>query len=194
MTTAPDDRRRVEEALEEARTLIASTLRDGAEPVVRAAALIRGTLEEGGKVLVFGNGGSAAEAQHFATELVGRFARERRAVAVLALTADTSVLTALGNDYGFDRVFARQIEALGRSGDVALGISTSGESPNVLAAVHAARACGMAVIGMTGRDGGALGRLADVHVNVAHRHTPRVQEIQLMLLHAICDLVEQTLV
>jgi D-sedoheptulose 7-phosphate isomerase len=149
------------------------------------------SLGNGGKILVCGNGGSASDAQHFAAELVGRFMRERRALASIALTTDTSILTALANDYAFDRVFARQVEALGRPGDVVLGISTSGQSANVLAAFAAARALGLAVVALTGRDGGEVGRSADIHINVPSPSTARVQEVHRTLLHAICELIER---
>jgi D-sedoheptulose 7-phosphate isomerase len=150
-------------------------------------------LNNGGKVLIFGNGGSAADAQHFACELVGRFLRDRRALPAIALTADTSAVTAIANDYGFDRVFVRQIEALGRAGDVAIGISTSGSSPNVLAGIAAAQACGMKTVAFTGGGGGPIGAAADVHVNVPHDLTPRVQEVHRTLIHAVCDLIERQL-
>jgi phosphoheptose isomerase len=163
---------------------------DGA-PVVDAAAAIVAALQRGGKLLVFGNGGSAADAQHVAAELVGRFQRERVALAALALTTDTSVLTSVANDYAFDRVFARQVEALGRPGDVALGISTSGASPNVVAALEAAHAIGMQTIALTGADGGAVGQAAAIHINVPSSMTARVQEVQRTLLHVICDIVER---
>jgi D-sedoheptulose 7-phosphate isomerase len=160
-------------------------------PVVRAAAAIRGAFAAGGKLLAFGNGGSAADAQHLVAELVGRFERERAGFPAVALTTDSSVLTSVSNDYGFARVFARQIEALGRAGDVAFGISTSGNSPNVLAAIEAAKAQGLVTIALTGRDGGAIGRAAAVHVNVPDASTARVQEVHTALIHAICDLVER---
>jgi D-sedoheptulose 7-phosphate isomerase len=162
-------------------------------PLVRAADAMREALGRGGKILVFGNGGSAADAQHFAAELVGRFARERRALAALALTTDTSILTSIGNDYSYDRVFVRQIEALGRSGDVAVGISTSGGSANVLAALDAARRLGLATVALTGRDGGAIGAAADVHVNVPDPSTARVQEVHRTIIHAMCELIERQL-
>jgi len=142
-------------------------------------------------VLLFGNGGSAADAQHLAAEFVGRFQRERRALAAIALTADTSVLTAIGNDYTFDRVFARQVEALGKRGDVAFGISTSGRSPNIVAALETARARGLQTIALTGRDGGAVGRAAAIHINVPSDATARVQEVHRTVLHIICDIVER---
>jgi phosphoheptose isomerase len=160
------------------------------QPVVDAAAAIVRSIAAGGKLLVFGNGGSAADAQHMAAELVGRFERNRRGLAAIALTSDASVLTSVGNDEGFERVFARQVEALGRPGDVALGISTSGRSANVVAALTAARARGVETVALTGRDGGEAGRAAAIHVNVASDSTPRVQEVHRTLLHAICDLVE----
>jgi phosphoheptose isomerase len=169
-------------------------VRDGGlQAVVMAAETIVRSLAQGGTVLVFGNGGSAADASHAAAELVGRFTRERRGYAAVALTADPSVLTSVANDYGFDRVFARQIEALGRPGDVALAITTSGTSGNVVRGLEEARARGLVTVALTGRDGGAAGRLADVHVNVASGATPRVQEVHRTLLHVICDLVENEL-
>jgi phosphoheptose isomerase len=162
------------------------------QPVVDAAAVIVSALKRGGKLLLFGNGGSAADAQHVAAEFVGRFQRVRAALAAMALTADTSVLTSVGNDDAFDRVFARQVEALGRPGDVALGISTSGASPNVVAALDVARALRMKTIALTGRDGGAVGRAAAIHVNVPGDVTARVQEVHRTLLHVICDIVEKS--
>ena len=158
--------------------------------VMRAASSIVEALEAGGKVLAFGNGGSAGDAQHLVAELVGRFQKERAGFAALALTADTSLLTSVANDYGFERVFARQIDALGAAGDVAFGISTSGVSPNVVAALEAARARGLRTIALTGRDGGKAGRVADVHINVPDDCTARVQEVHITLIHAICEIVE----
>jgi D-sedoheptulose 7-phosphate isomerase len=165
---------------------------DGVQPVVDAASAIAAALAAGGKLLAFGNGGSAGDAQHVAAELVGRFEKKKRAgLAALALTADGSVLTSIGNDEGFERVFARQIEALARRGDVALGISTSGASANVVSALESARAQGVQTIALTGRDGGAAGRAAAIHINVASDSTPRVQEVHRTLLHVICDLIER---
>ena len=166
---------------------------DGARQaaIVDAAAAIGRAVAAGGKLLVFGNGGSAADAQHFATELVVRFERERAAIPALALTTDTSVLTAAANDVGFERVFARQIEALGKPGDVAFGISTSGRSANVLRGIEAARAAGLETIALTGGDGGALGAAARLHLNVPERSTARVQEVHMTVIHAICALVER---
>jgi len=151
------------------------------------------TFARGGRALVFGNGGSAADAQHFACELVGRFQRERRAAAAIALTTDTSIVTAVANDYGFERVFARQIEAWGRPGDVALGITTSGTSANVRAGLETARARGLRTIAMTGRTGGAVGPIVDILVSVGADLTARVQEAQRTQMHIICELVESQL-
>ncbi|MBI3265351.1 MAG: D-sedoheptulose 7-phosphate isomerase [Acidobacteria bacterium] len=189
---------RTPDAAELVREIFAETVRlheqvaANVDAVVQAAGALAEALTQGRKVLAFGNGGSAADAQHFAAELVGRFVRERPALAAIALSTDTSVLTSIGNDYGFDRIFARQIEALGVTGDVALAISTSGSSSNVLAACRLARERGLVVIALTGRDGGELGRLADIHLNVPHASTARVQEVHRTLLHAICELVERT--
>jgi len=183
-----------EEALRSSIAVAEATLRRGLDAVVRAASTIADALGGDRKVLVFGNGGSAAEAQHFAAELVGRFMAERRALPAVALTTDTSILTAIGNDYGFEQVFSRQIAALGAAGDVALGISTSGRSANVLEGLREARTRGLRTIGLTGGDGATISGLVDVHVNVAHAMTARVQEVQLTLLHIICELVERAAV
>jgi D-sedoheptulose 7-phosphate isomerase len=164
-----------------------------AGPAAAAVDAMLQTLRGGGRILACGNGGSATDAQHFAGELVGRFERERKAMAAIALTADTSILTALANDYDYRLVFARQVEALGRPGDVVLGISTSGGSANVLAAFESAKAGGMTTVAMTGRDGGAVGRAADIHINVATPSTARAQEVHRTLLHAICALIEREL-
>lgn len=158
--------------------------------VATAAAVIAGALGSGRKVLAFGNGGSAGDAQHLVAELVGRFQKERPGFAAVALTADTSLLTSVANDYGFERVFARQVEALGAAGDIAFAISTSGTSPNVVAALKVAQARGLRTVALTGRDGGEAGRLAEVHINVPDDCTARVQEVHITLIHAICEIVE----
>jgi D-sedoheptulose 7-phosphate isomerase len=149
------------------------------------------SLRSGGKVLTFGNGGSAADAQHLASELVGRFRRERPGLAAVALTTDPSVLTALGNDFGWEAVFRRQVEALGRPGDVAFGISTSGRSPNVIGALRAAREKGLVTVGLTGGGGGSLRGLVEYLVDVPHAETPRIQEVHLMVVHVLCQVVEE---
>jgi D-sedoheptulose 7-phosphate isomerase len=151
-------------------------------------------LDGGYKVLLFGNGGSAADSQHIAGELIGRFRRERAAWPAIALSTDTSVLTALANDYGFETVFARQIEALGQPGDVAIAISTSGSSPNVLRAAECARELGLATVGFTGQAGGALKERVDLCFCAPSTSTSRIQEAHLAAAHAICELVERELV
>jgi phosphoheptose isomerase len=163
----------------------------GLEALARAADALGRAVTTGRKVLAFGNGGSASDAEHLVAELVGRFEDERRALAAVALTAGSSVVTAVGNDYGYPHVFTRQIEALGSSGDIAFGISTSGRSENVEAALAAGKARGMVTIALTGRDGGRMGSEADIHVNVAETSTARVQEVHRTILHAMCSLVDR---
>jgi D-sedoheptulose 7-phosphate isomerase len=160
-------------------------------PTVHAALAMREVIAGGGRILVFGNGGSASDAQHFAAELVGRFMRERPAMGSIALTTDTSILTALANDYSFRRVFVRQLEALARPGDLAFGISTSGESPNVLDALRYARERGLRTVALTGRDGGSIGAAAEIHVNVPDENTARVQEVHRTIMHTMCELIER---
>jgi D-sedoheptulose 7-phosphate isomerase len=162
-------------------------------PTAAAAESMVAALRGGGKILVCGNGGSASDAQHFAAELVGRFERERRAIASVALTTDTSILTAIANDYAYTRVFARQIEAIGRAGDLLLAISTSGGSASILEALATAKAGGITTVALTGRDGGQAGALADIHINVPSPSTARVQEVHRTLLHAMCELIEREL-
>jgi D-sedoheptulose 7-phosphate isomerase len=145
----------------------------------------------GGRVLAFGNGGSAADAQHFAAELVGRFARERPGLSAIALTTDPSVVTALANDMGYASVFRRQVEAHGRAGDIALGISTSGRSPNVVEALRAARARGLVTVGLTGEGGGEVAELVQHLIAVPHPETQRVQEVHAMVLHVLAQVVEE---
>jgi D-sedoheptulose 7-phosphate isomerase len=166
-------------------------MRGNLAAAVSAAQAVKDALARGGKVLVLGNGGSASDAQHFAAELVGRFMKERAALAAIALTTDTSVLTSVANDYSFAQVFVRQIDALGRPGDAVVAISTSGESPNVVAAVARARERGLTTIALTGRDGGSVGRAAAIHVNVPDQNTARVQEVHRTLLHVMCELIER---
>jgi D-sedoheptulose 7-phosphate isomerase len=153
-----------------------------------------GSLRAGGRVLAFGNGGSAADAQHFVAELVGRFQRERAALSAIALTTDPSVVTSVGNDMGFAAVFRRQVEAHGRPGDVALGISTSGRSPNVIEGLRAARARGLVTVGLTGNGGGEVAGLVDHLIDVPHRETQRIQEVHSMVLHVLGQVVEEAIV
>lgn len=164
------------------------------EPAVAAAAgLMAGALAAGGKLMLCGNGGSAADCQHLAAELTGRFIDDRRPLAALALTTDTSALTCIANDYAFDQVFARQVRALGRPGDVLVAISTSGNSPNVLAAAAAAHELGIACIGLLGRDGGALKVLCDPAIVVPSTVTARIQEAHILIGHSLCGMLEQLL-
>jgi D-sedoheptulose 7-phosphate isomerase len=165
----------------------------GPAEVASAAAAIVRAMRSGRGVLAFGNGGSATDAQHLVAELVGRFEREGRALRAIALTSDSAVVTAIANDYGYDALFARQIEGLGGGGDVAVGISTSGRSANVRAGLAAAKSRGMTTIALTGRDGGPIGAEADIHINVPEASTARAQEVHRTVLHAICALVEQAL-
>ncbi|HZQ71575.1 MAG TPA: phosphoheptose isomerase [Burkholderiales bacterium] len=165
-------------------------------PVARAGALLAHALRAGGKVLACGNGGSAADAQHFAAELVNRFERERAPLAGLALTTDTSTLTSIANDYAYAEVFSKQVRAIGRRGDVLLAISTSGNSANVIEAMRAAQETGLGVVALTGNGGGkmaALLRTDDVHLCVPHKKTARIQEVHLLMLHCLCDLIDYQL-
>jgi D-sedoheptulose 7-phosphate isomerase len=179
--------------LSEAVACLERARRTNQAAVLAATAAIVEALKAGAKLLVFGNGGSAADAQHVAAELVGRFQRDRPALAALALTTDTSILTSVGNDFGYESVFARQVHALGRPGDVVLAISTSGRSPNVIAALAAARERGLRAIGLTGGNGGEVGQRSDIHIHVDSPVTARVQEVHRALLHVICDLVERAM-
>jgi len=166
---------------------------DQGEKVLAAARLLVEVFQGGGKVLIFGNGGSAADAQHLAAEFVNRFQVERPPLAALALTTDTSILTAVANDYDFREVFAKQVHALGRSGDLAWGISTSGNSPNVVAGLDAARELGMKTLALSGGDGGPVAAAADSALIVPSRNTPRVQEVHITIGHVLCDLVDYLL-
>ena len=158
--------------------------------IAQAVALCTGALRAGRKILFAGNGGSAADAQHWAGELVSRFYYDRPGLPAIALTTDTSILTAIGNDYGYDYTFARQVEALGRTGDVLVAISTSGNSPNIIRAAEAARARGVAVVGFTGEGGGKLAPLSDICFRVPSTETPRIQEGHEFIGHLLCALVE----
>lgn len=160
--------------------------------VAEIGCVLAHAIRQGGKILFFGNGGSAADAQHLAAEFTGRFLIERRPLAGLALTVNSSSLTGIGNDYSFELVFARQIEALGRPGDVAVGISTSGNSPNVLRAIEVARKLQMATVGLTGR-GGKLGSVAEYCVRIPSDSTPRIQEAHILTGHILCEIVDQEL-
>lgn len=159
--------------------------------IKQMADLCRRTIAESGKILFMGNGGSAADAQHLAAELVGRFVKERLALPAIALTTDTSILTAVGNDYGYDRVFERQVAALTNPGDVVVGISTSGNSPNVVKALETAKCMGAITIGMTGQDGGKLAALCDLCIKVPSSHTARIQEAHILIGHIVCAAIDE---
>ena len=183
----------VRASFDEHARVLAATQTAAAEPIAAAAALMVEALRGGAKILTFGNGGSAADAQHLAAELAGRFDRERPALPALALTANSSDLTAIGNDYGFAHVFARLVEAHGQPGDVAIAISTSGNSENVLRAVDVARARGLRSIGLIGKGGGKLAARVDVAISVPSDVTARVQEAHATIVHLLCELVELAL-
>ncbi|GAB3469938.1 phosphoheptose isomerase [Massilia terrae] len=166
------------------------------QPISQAVELMFAALSNGNKILACGNGGSAADCQHFAAELVGRFERERFPLPALALTTDTSILTAVGNDYSYKDVFSKQVQAFGQAGDILLAISTSGNSANVLAAAEAALEREMRIVALTGKDGGQLAKMltdADVHINVPHSRTARIQEVHLVTIHCICDGIDVAL-
>jgi D-sedoheptulose 7-phosphate isomerase len=179
MKTHIDVVRRVEEQL--------------ADSIAAAVKMLLDALRNGKKILLMGNGGSAADAQHFAAEMVGRFLLERKALPAIALTTDTSILTALGNDYGFDDVFKRQVEALAKPGDVLIGISTSGNSVNVKRAIETGKNMGAKTLGLLGCGGGDIASMVDLQLTIPSSETPRIQETHLLIIHIICDLIEKGL-
>jgi D-sedoheptulose 7-phosphate isomerase len=183
----------VDEFLAESLRVKSQFFAEHKELIARTAETIAQGLRNGRKVLFFGNGGSAADAQHLAAELVGRMNRDRSPLAGIALTTDSSILTAVGNDYGYEKVFSRQIEALGQAGDTAIAISTSGNSPSVLEAVDAARRQGLFTVGFTGESGGKMKDRTEVLFSVPSRHTPRIQETHILLGHILCELVDREL-
>lgn len=167
-----------------------------AKPIAEASQALVQCLMNDRKILICGNGGSAADAQHFSAELVNRFEKERPGLPAIALTTDSSIITSIGNDYDFLQIFSKQVRALGMEGDVLIAISTSGNSPNVVDAIHAAHERGMAVIALTGRDGGAMGRALteqDFHLCVPAQSTARIQEVHLLILHCLCDAIDYQL-
>lgn len=187
---------RVAAHFQESANLKLSALQSLSAPIVGAGIVLADALRAGGKVLACGNGGSAADSQHFAAELLNRFERERAPLAAVALTTDTSTLTSIANDYTYDQVFAKQVRALGRKGDVLLAISTSGNSSNVIEAMHVAREVGMRTVALTGNAGGKMARLVgpgDVEICVPHKVTARIQEVHLLVLHCLCDTIDYRL-
>ena len=161
------------------------------QEVEKVAKILTTAIQNGNKILICGNGGSAADAQHFAAELTGRYKKERKGLSAIALSVDTSALTAIGNDYGFEFVFSRQVEALAKSGDVLFGISTSGNSANVLNAAKVAKDLGAVVVGLSGRDGGALNQISDINLIMPDNDTPRIQELHILVIHILCDIIEK---
>src|SRR2546421_1433756 len=189
---------------QQAMELINSSLREGAElrivvardcstAIFEAADLITTCLQAGGKLLFFGNGGSAADAQHLAAEFVGRFVRERAGLSAIALTTDSSILTAVGNDYGFDQIFARQVQALGHPGDILVALSTSGRSKNVLAGVEVANALQMRTVGLTGEGASPLGTMVSHHLPIPSANTTYIQQGHMAVIHVLCELIEDSL-
>jgi D-sedoheptulose 7-phosphate isomerase len=192
-TEEGDMQEEIRRQLGEHQLLMSEIARAMPEDIVQFVDILCSTLSGGNKVLVMGNGGSASDAQHFAAEIVGRFKMERRALPAIALSTDTSILTAVGNDYGFDRIFARQVEALAQPGDLVMGISTSGKSKNVIIALEAAREIGCRTIGLLGGDGGSIAGLTDLALVVPSKDTPRIQEGHITIIHIVCDLLEKRL-
>jgi len=194
-SSSPELEQLAHRTIEECITLQRRLLADEglAALLARVGTAMAGALSRGGKILLFGNGGSAADAQHIAAEFVGRYRLERPSLPAIALTTDTSALTAIGNDYSFEDVFSRPLEALGRKGDIAMGFSTSGKSPNVLKAMAAARKKGLVTVGLTGQNGKALAQRVDYCFCVPSKDTPRVQEAHALIGHILCDMVESLL-
>lgn len=186
-------RQRIDEAVSESLDVKKRFFEAHAARILALADLIAQRVRKGGKVLVFGNGGSAADAQHFAGELVGRFTKEGPPIAALALTTDSAIMTAVGNDYGYEHIFKRQVEAHARPDDIAVGISTSGNSKNVLLAMEVAKARGVLTVGMTGEGGGKLAALVDHLFAVPSKETPRIQEAHHLMNHILCELLEERL-
>ena len=166
------------------------TFKKVSKSIESAAKLCIHSLQNNGKIIIFGNGGSAADAQHIAAELVGRYKLERKGLAAIALTTDSSVLTSIGNDYGFDRIFDRQIEALANKNDIIIGISTSGDSPNVISGLRVASDLNCKTIGLSGKGGGQMNKFCDINIVVQSSDTPRIQEMHIFIGHTICHLIE----
>jgi D-sedoheptulose 7-phosphate isomerase len=193
MVKSDSVRSQIVKGLEESARVKLTIAKTNAGEIERIVTLIIRAYKAGGKVIFFGNGGSAADAQHLAGELVGRFKKDRQALPAIALTTNTSILTAIANDYGYDRVFSRQLEALATDKDVVIGISTSGNSPNVIEAIRTAKKKGAKTVGLTGQDGGKLAKIADLALRVPSDNFSRVQEAHITIGHIICELVEREL-
>ncbi len=192
MNTEKSALKRIQEQFDEAKRVKEEFFATHGDKLIETARLMGECLNQGGKILICGNGGSASDAQHFSGEMVGRFLKERRPLPAIALSTDTSILTAVGNDYGYEQIFSRGVEAHGKSGDILFAISTSGKSPNVLKAVESARKTGMKVVAMTGGSGGPLGEKCDIHLNVAlGKNSPRIQEVHIMIIHLLVDILDE---
>jgi D-sedoheptulose 7-phosphate isomerase len=183
----------IKKAFQESARLKEHFLRENLGQIVKVVNVITGALKKGNKNLLFGNGGSAADAQHLAAEFVNRFTIERPPLPAIALTTDTSIITSIGNDYDFPQIFAKQIRAIGQPGDVAIGMSTSGVSQNVLLGIEMAKKMGLVTVGLTGHDGGQVAQLADYSLNVPSSSVPRIQEVHITVGHVICQLVDYKL-
>lgn len=183
----------IKKAFQESAQLRDQFLRENLGQIVKVVNVITASLKKGNKILLFGNGGSAADAQHLAAEFVNRFTIERPPLPAIALTTDTSIITSIGNDYDFTQIFAKQIRALGQPGDVAIGMSTSGVSPNVLLGLETAKKMGLVTVGLTGRDGGQVAQLVDYNLNVPSSSVARIQEVHITVGHVICQLVDYKL-
>ncbi|MBE7177064.1 MAG: D-sedoheptulose 7-phosphate isomerase [Mucilaginibacter polytrichastri] len=181
----------IEKILQEHAETLNRVIKQLVPDIETACAMVKQTLTAGHKILLAGNGGSAADAQHIATEFSGRFVKERRALPAIALTTDTSALTAISNDYGFERVFSRQVEALARENDLFIGLSTSGNSPNILEAFKVARSLGCKTLGMSGRSGGEMQELCDLNIVVPSEVTARIQEMHILIGHILCESADQ---
>ncbi|HZR46420.1 MAG TPA: D-sedoheptulose 7-phosphate isomerase [Candidatus Manganitrophaceae bacterium] len=193
MASSKEEREIVVRTIEESIRVKQGVLQNMVPELLQASEMIVGSLQAGGKLILFGNGGSAGDAQHIAAELVGRFERERRALPAIALTTNSSTLTAIGNDYGYNKVFSRQVEAWAVPGDVAIGITTSGNSPNVLEGVAAAKLKGAKTIGMTGEKGGKLAAEVDLCLKVPSSSTARIQESHILIGHLLCLLIDKNI-
>ena len=189
-TNTPNIAEIVHDELLSHQATIAQVISASQEPLARAAQLMVQTLQSGHKILLCGNGGSAADAQHIAAELTGRYKTERRGLPAIALTTDTSALTAIANDFGYEKVFSRQVEALANQGDLLIGISTSGNSANIVLALEQARAIGCTTLGLTGNSGGKMNALCDINLVVPSNNTPRIQEMHILFGHILCQIVD----
>lgn len=186
-------KKKIEDIIEESIAVKKDLIKSQAETIAKAAEAMINAFKSGGKIIIFGNGGSAADSQHMAAELVGRFLKERKGLPAIALTTNTSILTAIANDYSYNRIFSRQVDALAQKNDVAIGISTSGKAANVIEAVELANRKGLTTIALTGGDGGGLAKIAKISVIVPSKATPRIQEAHVTIVHILCQLAEDAL-